>query len=334
MQRATWFARYFRPAALLTLLLVALLTVSACAPRAVSGELVQRAAETDNLLELPAVVIDYQTDGSAMIGGRPATDLPVVGPSLAGLKLEPAAVQQMVTTGIQHIQINNAADGLLILVNGKAMPSVGWNGQALTDTGQVLNQFEALASAGAMTSTLVKLLPLIQDLGLGVIVRFPLPEGAEPLPMVAPVEPVRTDSQVASLMQMIPKLALTITYDENGSWQIGGVTEEMAAMLLPNLSPVLSATPETVRAAHALGIQDFGVSTNEDGLFFTINGKALPHLAWGDDRIQNVWGLLKDTGVLAAVLGPELANSTLMPYIESLLPVVTAADLDLTVRFQ
>ena len=68
-------------------------------------------------------------------------------------------------------------------------------------------------------------------------------------------------------------------------------------------------------------------------MFFTINGKALPHIAWGDDRIMNVWGLLKDTGILAAVLGPDLANSQLMPYVESLLPMVTAADLDLTVRF-
>ena len=58
--------------------------LSACAPRATGGEIAARAAESDVAVDLPALVLDIQEDGSLSVGGQPLADLgAVVGQDLS-----------------------------------------------------------------------------------------------------------------------------------------------------------------------------------------------------------------------------------------------------------
>ena len=74
---------------------------------------------------------------------------------------------------IQHIQIETTADGLLILINGQMVPSIAWDGEKLVATADALKTF------GASVALLDKVLPLVQHLGIGVTLRFPVAQGAE-----------------------------------------------------------------------------------------------------------------------------------------------------------
>ena len=165
---------------LLTVLLVGLLMMSACAPRATGGEIAASAAEADVAVDLPALVLDIQPDGSLSVGGLPLKELgAVVGQDLSAANLGPDTAAALASAGIQHIQIDNTPDGLLVLVNGKPIPSLAWDGESLVTTAEVVEQV-----GGPSVALLDKLLPLIGKMGLGVIVRAPVPEGADRLPLV------------------------------------------------------------------------------------------------------------------------------------------------------
>ena len=61
----------------------------------------------------------------------------------------------MVNSQIQHIQIDNTPEGLLILINGKPIPSLGWDGESLVATAEVMEEFGA-----DVVPLLDKILPL------------------------------------------------------------------------------------------------------------------------------------------------------------------------------
>ena len=88
---------------LLTVLLIGLMMMSACAPRPTGGEGATRAGEADLVVDLPALVLDIQEDGSLSMGDIPLADLAAVAGQgdLASMVSVPAdAVDTMIASGI------------------------------------------------------------------------------------------------------------------------------------------------------------------------------------------------------------------------------------------
>jgi hypothetical protein len=287
------------------------------------------------VVDLPALVLEVQPDGTATVGGAALSSLPLVGAALGAVKFPPDTVAQLTGSNIQHIQVDNTADGILILVNGKAIPSLAWDGESLTATGEVVKSMPGAAGAVAV---LDKLLPLIQNLGVGVIIRFPVTEGAEALPLVSP-EASQTAEELKAAqdafiesVQVPPTVQVTLNYDENGDWTMGGMSQEEWAQIAPQFGSMLNMAPTGVQALQKLGIQQIGISTNQDGIFISINDKTLPHITWAEGRINNVLALLAETGALDNVM-PGQDSAAILEYIQGLLPTVLASNINLIVKF-
>lgn len=287
------------------------------------------ADESQVVVDLPALVIDVQTDGSMTIGDQSVAELgAMVGQDLSTLVVPADTVSFLTQAGVQHIQIDNTADGILILVNGQAIPSLAWDGEKLVATGEVLE------TLGGGLALLDKLLPMIRSLGLGVIMRFPVTSGTEALPFVAADDETATRALAAQqefldAVGTPPTFEVTVTYAEDGTWNVAGLSQAELAQFLPAVQNTLNLPLNVIQTASAAGIDEITLSTNTDGIFIAVNGKTLPYITWADGRVNHILTLAQQTGLL----GTDLNAQTLINTVEGLLPAVQASNLKLTVNF-
>lgn len=317
------------------LLLSAALALTACGPRATGGELARAAVEdaAQIVVDLPALVIDVDNSGQVSLGGVAVSDLGgLVGQDLSALSFPPDTVSFLTASNIQHFQIDNTPNGLLILVNGTPIPSLAWDGESLVATAEVLE------TLGAGVTLLDKVLPLVRNLGVGVIIRLPLAEGATPVPMVV------TDSEVArqameaqqeflDAVGMPPTFQLIVNYSPDGTWSVGDLSQAEWSAIAPIPWDALNLSPEMVQAASASGIEEIGFATNPEGIFISVNGRTLPHITWAEGRVNHVINLAAQTGMLDMVLGTDPETSALLETVQSLLPAVQASDVNIKVVF-
>ena len=96
---------------------------------------------------------------------------------------------------------------------------MAWDGESLVTTAEVVEQV-----GGPSVALLDKLLPLIGNMGLGVIVRAPVPEGTERLPLVNmdSESAERAMSAQAEFLKAVvtpPTFAVAVNYAPDGSWR-------------------------------------------------------------------------------------------------------------------
>ncbi|MBI3959345.1 MAG: hypothetical protein HY328_11100, partial [Chloroflexi bacterium] len=208
------------------LLMIAALVLSGCAPRTGAGSSAAMAMDDELVIDLPAIVIDFDSSGGASIGGVPASEMgAMAGVDLAGLGLSPDWVSYFSMTNIQHLQVNNSADGLLVLVNGQPVPSLEWDENSLVATAS------AVSSLGIAIPVLDKVLPLVQQLGIGVIMRFPVQAGAEVIPFSVMGDGSAAEMAQAAQAEFLaavgapPKINLPIVYQADGSYSVGDLSD-------------------------------------------------------------------------------------------------------------
>lgn len=316
-----------------SLLLVALMLLAGCAPRATSGAVAAAADESQIVIDLPALVLDVQPGGSISVGGQALTELGGgLGAGLAGVAIPAAMVDSVTAYNIQHIQIDNTAEGLLILVNGEAIPSLAWDGEKLVATAEVLD------TIGSGVALLDRVLPLLTNVGVGVIIRFPLAAGEEPLPLVAPesaaaAEALAAQQEFLAAVGTPPTFGLTINYAADGTWTVADLAQAEWSQLLPVPWEMLNQTPDNIARLTSSGIKEIGLATNSDGIFISINGKTLPYITWADGRINHLLSLAEQTGLLSQVLGDSPDMAGILDTVEGLLPAVQASNVSLRVTF-
>jgi len=314
--------------------MVALVILAGCAPRAGSASETRAATadESQIVIDLPALVLDVQPDGSVNVGGTPITQLAgSLGAGLSSLTIPPAMVDNLTGYGIQHIQLDNTPEGILILVNGQPIPSLAWDGDKLVATADVLEKF------GSGVALLDRVLPLLTDVGIGVIMRFPLAQGATPLPMEAPqsdeaTKAMQAQKEFLDAVGTPPVLHFALTYQPDGSWTIADMSQADLEQLGVPLN-MLALSPAQIAQFQAAGINQIGLNTNQDGIFISINGQTLPYLTWADGRINHLLTLAKDTGLLDQALGNSPDMAGVVDTIESLLPAIQASNFGVTVNF-
>jgi hypothetical protein len=315
------------------LCLVAGLILAGCAPRATTGEAATAADDSSIVVDLPALVIDIQSDGSATVGEMSLASLgEMVGQNLSTLSVPVEWVDYFSAANIQHIQIANTPEGILILVNGQAIPSLAWDGEKLVATAEVLEQF------GATVALLDKILPLVRNLGIGVTLRMPVAQGAEVLPLTTMDDTVARTALAAQeeFLRAVgtpPTFQVVLTYAEDGTWTLGEMTQAEWSSIAPIPWEQLNLPPQTIQAASNAGIDEVGLTTNAQGIFISINGKTLPYITWADGRINHVLNLALEAGLLDGLMGANPNMATLMETVESLLPAVQASNVNIRVVF-
>jgi hypothetical protein len=239
----------------------------------------------------------------------------------------------MVDNQIQHIQIDNTPLGLLILVNGKPIPSLGWDGESLVTTAEVMEEFGA-----DVVPLLDKLFPLIRNIGLGAIIRFPAASGAEIIAYAVTddqsAETSMAQEMINGFVAALPTFDLVISYADDGSWSVAGMDEDEWAQYAPIVGGILDGLAGSVKPVSAAGVSEVSLATNEKGVYVSLNGKVLPHITWEDGRVGNVLDLAAQSGLLDSVIGDDPATQVMvLGMVDDLLPAVQQLELSLTLQF-
>lgn len=310
------------------IMLIAVIALAGCAPRAGQGSI---DADADQLvIDLPALVLDFGMDGMASIKNAALADL--VGGLGVPLDLEvpPEVVFAMGASNIQHIQVSNTPEGLLLLVNGRSIPNISYDGDSLNALPGALNTF------GVVVPMADLLFALVDSIGIGVIARFEPAPGMEEIPLYVEGDSAAAMAAKAAQEEFLaavgtpPRINLPVFYGADGSISIGDLSiQEMQEMTGGSLG-ALEMGLSSLSMVRAMGISQLGISTGADGITISIDGTVLPTLDWSDGKASNLIELITDIPLLDIAM-PGMGS--MMPMIHQILPLVQATDFDLTLHF-
>ncbi|MCB0064461.1 MAG: hypothetical protein KDE19_20190 [Caldilineaceae bacterium] len=315
----------------LPLLASLIFVLAGCAPRTGGGETAAAAADGGLVVDLPAIVVDFDESGQASIGGVPAADLGAAfGAPLDGLQLSADQIQMLIDSNIQHVQINNSNTGLNILVNGQPIPSISWTADSLANANQLLAMWDD-SELGPVT----ELLPLISNLGAGAVLRFPLAQGAEVIPAEISGEDSSAATAAAAESEFLDqagspaRINLPINYNEDGTFNIGDQSAEALSLALGLPLESLTLSEERLSMYQEMGMETFTIATDTDGIHMTLNGEDLPFISWGDGRLA--YGL--QIAAQAGLLGDGGNTDAMMDLVQQLLPIIQTAQVTVHITF-
>lgn len=313
------------------LLIIAALVLAGCAPRTGAGSSAAMAMDDELVIDLPAIVIDFDTHGHASIGGIPAAEMgAMAGADLSTLALSPDWVSYFSMTNIQHLQVNNAAEGLAVLVNGQPVPSLEWDENSLVATAG------ALESLGIAIPVLDKVLPLVQQLGIGVIMRFPVAAGNDVIPFSVMGDGSAAEMAQAAQAEFLaavgapPKINLPIVYQADGSYSVGDLSDADWTALTGVPWNALRLDPSAISGLTGAGITSMALATDQHGIHVSLNGNELPAIGWGNGEVLHVLNLAGQMGIWEAYM-PGMDMTDMMATVESLLPVVQTTNANISI---
>ena len=308
--------------------LIAILALSGCAPRVGQGSL---DVDSDQLvIDLPALVLDIGADGSVSIQNASVADLVsiLVDGGELDLPINDMTVMFLSMANIQHIQVSNTPEGLLLLVNGLSIPSISYDGDSLAALPGAIND---LADIGPMADLLVD---LVDQIGIGVIARFPVAPGAEEIPLFVEGDSSAAMAAKAAQEEFLasvgtpPRINLPIFYGDDGSLSIGDLSiDELSAMTGVSLDALVMGLGP-LEAVRGMGVSVLGISTDKDGITISLDGNALPTLDWSDGKASNLIEMVSQIPLLEV-----MGLGSVLPMVNQLLPLVQSAEIDLTLHF-
>lgn len=282
-------------------------TVPADAPAPGTGEIFQ--------IALPRLVIDLDRDGVPSILGISPTILKAFNVDVSGMAVPADTVNTMMEANIQHIELAAVGDRLVIMVNGKPMPQLGWSEASLQRALKLAGVFDV-----QNTETISKLMPWVTRLGLNIVMRFPR-DGAAEIPLSTPgAAKALTISPLTDPPSLITKFE--IRFDADGTAGILGVTTRDLGNLLGGAS-IGGLDPQTLLKLQGGNIQHMELRNRPDGLHLYSNGEPLPTLIWDTQLLSN----------LVEVYGQLDPQGALKPLIDVLVPTMDRADIGLLMHF-
>ncbi len=302
------------------------LLLSACGAAVLPGTEQEKEGSKAFTIGLPRIVVSVDEEGQLGIDGflslsqldqmANSLGIPL---GLSSFSLPPELVQRMMLGGIQHLEIRQAADKLVLLFNGKPMPSLSWKDGSLDSMGQFLNLFgQQTAQTGQMIQ---KLVPLAERLGLSIALKFPTQPGAEPI-AYASNEVVQAEPEAVTGSPSLG-LQLDVKYDEAGVPSLLGIPPGEIRTLFAGQR--LALDPQIIERAQANNIQHVQVRSKGDGLWLYVNGSPMPPIRWDKPTLSNaidVWVAMNPG------LSPSLADT-----VRTLAPYFGNADLSVMLHF-
>lgn len=295
----------------------------------------QGSADSALLLDLPALLVDYDANGKPHIGSVALDQLAQVLPStlLSQLTLDATTIQRLNAANIQHIQLSNTPAGLRILVNNQPLPTVAWDKQSLANLLDLLRQ----ANIGAV-DRLAGLLPLVTDLGVGVTLRFPVPGDASPI-LLSPqgreaAAAVAQQAQQGFLQAAgsQPTLRIPVYYNADGTWTVGNISDTRWQALTGLPFGYVRLNPELIANAVKAGISEVTLRTDRDGIHLALGSagalRELPYLRWADGGLATALKLAQQFGLVQ--VGDDAQMEALLA---QWLPALQSTDLTIQVHF-
>lgn len=275
---------------ILSVLAVLSLLAAGCMSRPSGGATAAMAGEDELAIDLPFLVIDFDANGDGSVGGVGLGEL--IGGS--GINIGADTVGQMQAANIQHVSLEVAPNGVLIRVNGLLMlGSLSYDDESLDTLAMVIDDLGGAGSPlGGMAPTLGAVLPLVQNLGIGVITKFEPAAGADAIPVMqaSAMDPEYNVARwLLSDVEQTPTINVPIFIDADGAVTIGGLN----AAAMEALGAAQSIPVEQVATITGMGINQLRVRTLADGLSLSVNGNDLPLLSTSSGELFNVLDLLQ-----------------------------------------
>lgn len=291
----------------LAALLVATVLLVGCGAAAQPAATTPPKAAEPFMLALPRIIVTVDAAGNPSVLG--------LSPALFGMeaRFPQPLLDSLVAANIQHLEVRILGSGLVFFVNGKPLPHIGWDDEALTQGADL-----AQAMMGQDLSTAKKLLPIVRRLGLDVIVRLPKKGGAADIPLISLEEGVKVAPQV-STEPATAVIKLDAKIDDQGIPSIFDLTAKDLAALGMAAPSVLDA--DTLKRLQSANIQHLLIRSRPGGLFFYVNGKPLPHLVWDSRFLTNA----------AELFGQMMPDSPYRALITEIAPGMDRADIDVLV---
>jgi hypothetical protein len=181
-------------------------------------------------------------------------------------------------------------------------------------------------------------LPLVQNLGVGFVIRFPAPPGEARLPLYGQGDShgaaeVRTAQ--AGFLQVVgspPRIHIPIHYQADGSFSVGTLSDEELTNLTGMPAASLYLDPALLNRLIQAGVESISLTTDAEGIRVVVNGQPLPSLTWADGELAHLLGVTEEMA-LGDMWAPDLNREDVFALVRSLLPVVQSTEFDLTVSF-
>ncbi len=298
---------------LVVLVLTGLLLAS-CGPAVMPAAAPQTESGETFVVALPRIVITFDDQGNPGVEGVALEEIArSLGFSLdlTQYRINPYYPAWMKAANIQHVELRQTGDGLALLVNGALMPSLSFQDGSLQRMGDIA---PLLGQNGpAIGQLMQKFAPLVQRLGLSIVLKFPLQDGAQPLDYgpadikLAALKPATTAPSAV--------IKFEIRYDEQGVPSILGISaRDLQAVGIRADVALASSVLEQLQANNVQHIQ---ISTRSNGLFLYVNGSPLPAIAWDGQSLGNalqVWeqmnpGVDKQQAELVKTFVPMLSQT-------------------------
>lgn len=327
-----------RLAIMLSTLLILSIVLSGCMARPGQGKLAAAAAADSVVVDIPAIAITYDEQGQASLKGL---DLAALGVDLGALARTPEQMAAVQAAGIESAFVNLTPEGVNLYANGSPMLTMDWNATSIQSLGAVLG------IAGVDNAdTLVKMLPLLSNMSLGVAMTFPGAGDKPTLVGPAPDKAALAAANQAAVAQILGELGvppfaagllgglgpLTIRFDANGVASLEGLGM-LAGFLPADALAALNLKPDQLAQVKELGLQSLNVKTQPQGLAITLNGNALPLIRWDSGQMQNLVKLGLDGGALTALTGADPESLDALRQLGKFAPLLETTPLDITVVF-
>lgn len=308
-------------------LVLAMLLGSACAAEPDAPEAsTEVAAGVVNALDqylpttmLPRLAIAYDPQGVPSIFGISTTTIQsLAGIDLSFLNLPSASIDRLAAQNLQHVEFEVADSGVFLYANGDALPYLTWDAASLAQLGALIDAVDLSDECPACAQThptIRRALPLLQRVGIDLVLLFPRAEGADAIPVRD-----RDQRALAVAAETEPTLVvqLGVDYAENGVPTILGVNTRDWQALGVNLSflELDQDTLDMLVEHHALS--NLGLELRSDGIIISANGARLPYLAFSEQHLNNAVRLYRR--LYGSGWGTDFAAGAV--------PLISAIDID------
>jgi len=273
-------------------------------------------------LELPRIVVTIDEEGFPGVFGLSVKDIQsMTGMDMSMAKVPDNIMQMVAQAGIQHFEVVLNGQGLFLFANGKPLPYLEWDQERLTSLVEVLQAFQVPNAA-----LIGRFVPFLQYISISLAVQFPLPEGASPVPMRDPKDLSLVDVEAARAEVTEGPSVIFHTIVDVDAEGVPSILDLSVRDIQEEAGIDLSSVvvPANLMAQlEAAGVQHVQLKTWPDGLYLYLNGQPLPRLVWDAAHLAT----------LGEVLPGLLAGQPWAPLAGDAVPVLQAADVQITVRF-
>ncbi len=248
---------------------------------------------------LPSVPIRVDANGNGT----------VLGFSMGAILQQPM-LDQFSVAGVDVLEVRIGYHGVFLHADGEPLPYLKWSDESAELVGDILSNV-AGAEVGASA------LPWLRRVGLGAIII--LPTAGQNIPYWQGEELVSSES--ASETTIGPLQFASLAFDPEGQASFEGIPlSEIEQSLGASLGVALP--PMALQILTAVGVEQFSLATQPNGIDLALDNTDLPGLAYDSERLDNLMPIVS-----------AFVDASMSGMIGEVLPKLQGADLDIIVSF-